>query len=379
MSDSNKPADLEYENMQAAIDNASSLFDNYEKKILDQKNLLRISGLVNSTLNMNEMNEALLFSCQGTILVSNISIFLIESIITNSFVLRSSVGLNEEPEKIRFKENDPLITRLSGKESCIFICDLKLENQYNASMEILKPVSPHMIIPMRFKEKLAGFMVFGEKLTRESFTTTEIDFLNNAANFAAIAAENIRLFEMATRDRMTNLFIHHYFQNRLEEEIARAIRYENSLSLLMFDIDHFKSVNDTYGHQAGDIVIKEIANLIRGSLRKLDLPARYGGEEFAIILPESTKRKAMQVAERIRKTIEKTEFDINKEEPIQVTISGGICELDQILPEYSDEEQQNTGSDIDFKKQLIHGADSALYKSKHSGRNQITIFSNTEE
>ena len=377
MSDTNKPSDLEFENMQAAIDNASGLFDNYEKKILDQKNLLRISGLVNSTLNMNEMNEALLFSCQGTILVSNISIFLIESIITNTFILRSSVGLNDDPGKIRFKENDPLIARISGKERCIFICDLEQEKKYESSLKALKPLSPNMIIPMRFKEKIAGFMVFGEKLTQQAFTTTEIEFLNSAANFAAIAAENIRLFEMATRDRMTNLFIHHYFQNRLEEEIARAIRYENSLSLLMFDIDHFKSVNDTYGHQAGDIVIKEIANLIRSSLRKLDLPARYGGEEFAIILPESTKRKALQVAERIRKTIEKTDFDIKKDKPLKITISGGICELDQLLPNNMDDILQDT--DNDFKEQLIKGADTALYESKHSGRNRITIFDSTEE
>jgi len=375
MSDKNKSADLEYENMQTAMDNASNLFDNYEKKILDLKNLLKISGLVNSTLNIHEMNETLLFTCQGTILVSTISIFFIESIITSSFVLRSSVGLHEDPGKICLKEDDPLVAVLSGKEQCIFICDLEQDSKYEESLKLLQPLSPHMIIPMRFKKKNVGFMVFGEKLTQQPFTTAEIDFLKQAADFAAIAAENIRLFEMATRDRMTNLYVHHYFQNRLEEEIVRAIRYENPLAFLMFDIDHFKSVNDTYGHQAGDIVIHGTANLIRENLRKLDLPARYGGEEFAIILPETSWRKALPVAERIRHIIEETEFDIKREKPIRVTISGGICELEQILPEDFHSTTPAAGTDNDLKQKLIQATDSALYASKHSGRNQISTYS----
>lgn len=367
-------SDQEYEHMQEAIANASSLFDNYEKKILDQKNLLKISGIVNSTLSMTEMNEALLFSCQGTILVTNISIFLIESVITNAFIHRSSVGLNDDPPPIRLEETDPLLARLSGKENWIFAADLGRQNEYRESLAVLAPVQPHLLVPMRFKEKLVGFMVFGEKLSQQAFTSTEIEFLNNVANFAAIAAENIRLFEMATRDRMTNLYVHHYFQNRLEEEIVRAIRYDNSLSLLMFDIDHFKNVNDTHGHQAGDAIIKSIAGLIRGSLRKLDLPARYGGEEFAVILPESTRRKALQVAERIRSAVEACLFDIGNGETLQVTVSGGICELEQVLTR-DPETPASLPPDPGIKERLIRGADTALYDSKHGGRNRITLFS----
>ena len=119
-------SDQEYEHMQEAIANASSLFDNYEKKILDQKNLLKISGIVNSTLSMTEMNEALLFSCQGTILVTNISIFLIESVITNAFIHRSSVGLNDDPPPIRLEETDPLLARLSGREVAEPIVELRI-------------------------------------------------------------------------------------------------------------------------------------------------------------------------------------------------------------------------------------------------------------
>jgi diguanylate cyclase (GGDEF)-like protein len=367
-------SDQEYEFMQEAIANASGLFDNYEKKILDQKNLLKISGIINSTLSMQEMNEALLFSCQGTVLVTNISIFLIESVITYVFAHRSSVGLNEEPPPIRIEAADPLVGRLAGKENCVFVSTLAGQAEYAPCLALPAPIQPHLLIPMRFKEDLMGFMVFGEKLSLLPFTSTEIEFLNNVASFAAIAAENIRLFEMATLDRMTNLFIHHYFQNRLEEEIVRAIRYENPLSILMFDIDHFKTVNDTHGHQAGDAIIKSIAGLIRSSLRKLDLPARYGGEEFAIILPESTRRKALQVGERIRSAVAAAPFDIGNGQTLQVTVSGGICELEQVLNR-ADDAPPSLPPDPGIKERLIRGADTALYDSKHGGRNRISLFS----
>jgi len=128
----------------------------------------------------------------------------------------------------------------------------------------------------------------------------------------------------------------------------------------MFDIDHFKSVNDTHGHPAGDKVIKRIASIIRQDLRKIDMAARYGGEEFAIILPQSDKDQAFQVAERIRVVVENTVFQISDDTDLKITISGGICQLN--------------GRDIATKEELVKSTDTALYSSKYNGRNQITIF-----
>jgi diguanylate cyclase (GGDEF)-like protein len=157
---------------------------------------------------------------------------------------------------------------------------------------------------------------------------------------------------------MTKLFSHHYFQQNLEEEIARAHRYGTILSLIMFDIDHFKKFNDTYGHLQGDLIIKEIANILRGSVRTIDFTARYGGEEFAVILPEVNAKGAAVVAERIRKTIETHSFK-GEEDSLFVTVSIGVAAFKPAR--------------MRSASQLIAEADKALYQSKEMGRNRVTV------
>jgi diguanylate cyclase (GGDEF)-like protein len=156
---------------------------------------------------------------------------------------------------------------------------------------------------------------------------------------------------------MTKLFSHHFFQKTLEEEMARAHRYGTTFSLIMFDIDHFKKFNDTYGHLQGDIIIKEIARMLRHSVRSIDLTARYGGEEFAVILPEVDIRGASVVAERVRSTIESYQFP-GEEGSVRVTVSVGVAEF---KPERMREASQ-----------IIGEADKALYQSKEMGRNRVT-------
>jgi diguanylate cyclase (GGDEF)-like protein len=170
---------------------------------------------------------------------------------------------------------------------------------------------------------------------------------------------NARLEEMAFRDGLTNLYNHRYFQEMLQREMARTKRYGHPLSLLMFDIDFFKDVNDSYGHPAGDRVLMNLANAISNAVRPNDIVARYGGEEFTVILPE-TDRIGMRVfAERLRRCVAAilTIFDNNR---IMVTIScGGV--------QYS---QEDTISQQD----LIDTADKGLYLSKKNGRNRVTIM-----
>ena len=157
---------------------------------------------------------------------------------------------------------------------------------------------------------------------------------------------------------MTKLFSHHFFQKNLEEEIARAHRYGATFSLIMLDIDHFKKFNDTYGHLQGDVIIKEIANIMRHSVRSIDLTARYGGEEFAVVLPEVDIRGAAVVAERLRGGVESFAFP-GEEEPLHVTISVGVAEFKP--------DRMRSSS------QLIAEADKALYQSKEMGRNRVTL------
>ncbi len=172
------------------------------------------------------------------------------------------------------------------------------------------------------------------------------------------------LVKSAICDELTGLYNRKYLHHRLDAEISRAKRYGTSLSCLLIDIDYFKIVNDMYGYDWGDILLKKIAQMLNALIRKEDVLTRYGDEEFIIILPETNEQQAMIFAERFRKDVERMEFvPANEEERHPVTISGGISSF----PCMEDvDENSNT---------LIRYAEHALYNAKQSGKNKIIEFS----
>jgi diguanylate cyclase (GGDEF)-like protein len=167
-----------------------------------------------------------------------------------------------------------------------------------------------------------------------------------------------RMEKLATTDGLTGLNNHRHFQEILSHEIERARRYRRPLALLLMDIDHFKSFNDTYGHPVGDLVLKEIALCIRQSIRVNDIPARYGGEEFVVIIPETPGQGALITAERIRSTIE-AHTVVSLDRRLKVTVSIGCS----VFPESAS-----------TQKDLIDTADKALYSAKHNGRNRVVPY-----
>ncbi len=167
------------------------------------------------------------------------------------------------------------------------------------------------------------------------------------------------LKDLATIDELTGVYNRREFNKLLKNELERSWRYSHCFSLLLLDIDYFKKLNDTYGHQAGDEALRQIAAILKQEFRELDRVARYGGEEFVIILPETSTASAYAVAERIRQVISNYSLSFNGE-TIKMTVSGGLTSF----PE--------DGND---RESLIHAADQALYAAKRSGRNQIIIYS----
>ena len=167
-----------------------------------------------------------------------------------------------------------------------------------------------------------------------------------------------QMYESALRDGLTKAFNKKYFTDRLESELTFAIRHQSPLVLVMFDIDHFKKVNDTHGHQAGDLVLSELSTLLTSALRAEDVFARYGGEEFAVICRGTDLTQAQIVGERMRKAVETHRFTFEGTH-IPVTISVGIAGMpDPAVKDATD---------------LVARADKALYQSKHGGRNRVTI------
>ncbi|MBI4006322.1 MAG: GGDEF domain-containing protein [Gammaproteobacteria bacterium] len=163
-------------------------------------------------------------------------------------------------------------------------------------------------------------------------------------------------------DEMTGLFNIRSFNNTLTAEIMKSARYKRIFSLLMIDADNLKEVNDRYGHEAGNRLIKALSDTIKSCLRESDILARYGGDEFIALLPETDSENAVEVGDRIRKAVENTAFDMEGNQ-IKTTVSIGIANF----PKHA----ENTDS-------LLHKVDRAMYQSKNSGRNRVTLYSESE-
>ena len=217
------------------------------------------------------------------------------------------------------------------------------------------------IFPLVAGDRILGTLVTGSR-KKAAFDNDELRMLEVIAIQAAQAVLRAQLFEamekMATTDGLTGLFNHRTFQGRFDEQLATARRYSRKLSFILTDIDHFKSVNDTYGHPMGDQVLKGVARILKEQARDTDIVARYGGEEFAIIMPETDVKGAHIIAERIRERIEKEVFQTDQG-PLKVTLSLGIATFPDVAAE---------------KHQLIDLADQCLYFAKRHGRNQtVTV------
>ena len=164
------------------------------------------------------------------------------------------------------------------------------------------------------------------------------------------------IYESATRDGLTRLYNKKYFMETLRKEFAYCLRHRVALSLVMFDVDHFKKINDVYGHPAGDYVLTRIAQRVSDTIRTEDLFARYGGEEFALMLRESAEEQALSCAERCRAAVDRADF-LFSGTPIKVTISLGVATLHD--------------SDFTQGEELIGAADKYLYRAKRAGRNRV--------
>jgi len=177
-----------------------------------------------------------------------------------------------------------------------------------------------------------------------------------------LIVKNRMLSEVSSRDALTGLYNRWFVLEKIDSEMNRALRHGSPMSLLMLDIDHFKRINDTWGHSAGDQVLQAIGKLLRESCRVYDVPGRYGGEEFCIVLPETKPGNTGIVAERIRSRLESTTLPCG-ETSIRVTASIGIAGLD--VPE---------SNDLLSPSVLIDRADRALYSAKNRGRNRVEMW-----
>jgi diguanylate cyclase (GGDEF)-like protein len=214
-----------------------------------------------------------------------------------------------------------------------------------------------MCVPLIFfGEKLGVLML--ESANPHNFTQEDVPPLESVADICSGAIQNAHYFEKAQQlayiDGLTGIYNRRYFEMQIATEIERASRYDGRLAIIMIDIDHFKRLNDEFGHLLGDEVLRQVSGVFGQQLRKVDVVCRYGGEEFAILVPQTSGGNAMEVAEKLRRMVETYRFP---GVPVKVSISAGVAEF------------PTNGRSRD---ELVAAADAALYASKESGRNRVS-------
>lgn len=252
------------------------------------------------------------------------------------------------------------------RRETIVVADFEKELESKRYKKLVKDekLSSITSVPLTVKDNIFGTLEIYTPI-KPPFTKDEISILAAVASQAAIAIENIQLYlraeELATTDGLTNLYNFRFFNEALEKEIRRAKRYRAALSLIMLDIDRFKDFNDIYGHLKGNEILKEVAKILKSSVREVDIVARYGGEEFMIILPETEPEGALIAVERIRAGIAQCKVkdkDYGKEVPA-ITVSVGIS---------------GYSADILSVDDFVKRVDKAMYMAKKKGRDNLQVY-----
>jgi diguanylate cyclase (GGDEF)-like protein len=223
------------------------------------------------------------------------------------------------------------------------------------------PVRSILAVPMRYRGKVIG-MISAQSYIPDVYSPEDITLLEMLASYAAIALENANLFnhiqQLATIDPVSGIFNRRHLFDLGHLEFVRANRFSRTLSVIMMDIDHFKLINDRFGHAVGDYVLSKLAKILRGEVREVDVVGRYGGEEFTVILPETRLSTALDVAERLRRKINST-FQTGEPNSPQITVSIGVAEKSPDLENFSS---------------LVELADRAMYAAKSAGRDRVEPY-----
>lgn len=229
------------------------------------------------------------------------------------------------------------------------------------------------MLPLIRSNQLIGALLLlsrDEQRYQPGIATT---FLQKLSAMTAVAIENClnqqRIKEIGYQDSLTQAYNRRYFDLRFKDEIERALRKDENIACMFLDVDFFKKVNDTYGHQIGDLVLTRLVCLIKEQVRACDIVARYGGEEFAVVLPGVSSAGAKDIAERLRSAVEMDEH-ISPESGLRVTVSIGIQDMSNLA-------EGNISKDM-IANYLLRDADQALYRAKESGRNKVLLHSDLD-
>jgi len=349
--------------------NFNNLFE-FENSVRIFSSFYEVSRGLNSNLKFEEIIDLLVHIIQKIFQYDRITIVQYEPGDNHAKITRVIGQDDIFPKGTVFPIEEGLTGWVIRKQKPLRVADIERDEyfmpRYNKQEKTNYKLRSFLAAPISYNDLCFGAVCI-ECCQSNQYKDRHERVLTMLANNFGVALERSymlkKLESLATTDGLTGLYNYRSFIHRLSEEIERALRYNLKFSLLLLDLDFFKKVNDTYGHLAGDLVLKKIAEMLKAGTRTIDFIARYGGEEFTIILIESNLPDSLITAERIRKSIENMEIVFNNEK-IKITISIGAVEFS--------EHQRDP-------KELMTIVDNALYRAKKAGRNRIVSHKHHEE
>ena len=335
----------------------------YGKNYDYRKMVINFTQRMSNVLDLGQLAEAMLIPITKALSTNQASLLLSEN---DNFISKFSTRYVEDeastPTMLRGRS--PIIDWIK-KEKKPLTKDIINSNPvfkalWTSDTEALTNIE--LLFPLISNDKLVGILALSERCNGGLYNSDDIDLIMTLTSEAAIVIENAQLYAQAKEkvniDDLTGLFNHRYFHERTDEEIARSSRFGEVFSLLIIDLDFFKTYNDVHGHLYGDNILREVGMFIRQSIRGIDMAFRYGGDEFSIILPQTSIDSAYRVAERIRKVLES---DIDTKSRLLTCSIGIAC----------------WPTDGVMREELIHKADKALYYAKQKGRNRTCVSTET--
>lgn len=343
-----------------AIKNAQ-LFEEIKIKVAELTALYEISRKLSSLLDYHKIMEIIIDFTHKYFGADFVFLWKWDEIKEKLILTRHRGVKSIQITNVKLKMGEGVAGRVAESKSPLLIPNLNkltMESEFK-SMKVIKSV---IASPLTLQDKIIGIIVVADQ-KEDELSEEDLRMLSILSSLFAISLQNAKLYQdnemLAITDGLCEVYNHRFFQEKLGEEIKRSARYKENLSLVMIDIDNFKVINDKFGHLQGDLILKEVARILKKDFRETDFVCRYGGEEFAIILPETDALGALTAGERARKFIDKNKFlALKGNKTLKIEVSAGVSSY----PRYAQD-----------KEGLIKKADNALYKAKKLGKNKVCL------
>lgn len=343
----------------------SQLLDLIHRRNEEVVMLMDIAKTLTSSLDLEEILSSIL-SKVGLLLKPKMWSLLLMDHATAELYFKIVVSpVADELKQIRLKVGEGIAGWVAAHGKPLLINDAQRDPRFARHVDDRVSFTTRSVIcvPMKIKDRIVGVIELVNSLEDTHYEEADLTLLSAIADYAAIAIENARnyerLNEMVITDELTGLYNARHFNAIIDREIANAERYQLKLSLVFFDLDHFKNVNDSYGHLVGSRLLSEIGRLLKRSIRAADYGARFGGDEFVILLPNTDSAQARMMVSNLRGIINGCQFRADEGQPLKVTASFGIA----TYPDHAS-----------AKIELMRKADDAMYAVKEDTRDNIKVF-----